>query len=409
MSRQAVMATLKAAGGSSGTGPGIRYIGSSIPSNGSRVYANGSNSASGSILIDKIAEISSTSTKYTTIECTATYGVDPPRSMSGNRSSKSKDESMLIISNFSLFIDWDHPGGGKMVFQGRYTFPGGSDDRHTGWQFYNGEYSIEAAGGSITMSPTSDHMGRGPRSSGGPILKYNANRQVTGVPVIDGPTHLVGSCALHSYTITTDTGITVVAAPEPPAADVVTVTQEVSGKKISELNAADSLNDTDLFVLSRDDPAGGPYDESLNVTLENLKADISAAGSLASRTVRGYVGGDFIGSDGTGAQTITSSDSMELDAKTYKVLAGFNAWLGATNADITIELQYELNGSGGWVQFADLKTKKTRTGGSGHGYLWTVSPMGIAEFVAPSAGSYKFRMDASSATLLIHDFSVIVL
>jgi hypothetical protein len=83
-----------------------------------------------------------------------------------------------------------------------------------------------------------------------------------------------GSSVFQNYTITTDTGITVVAAPEPPAADVVTVTQEVSGIKISELNAADSLNDTDLFVLSRDQPADGPYDESLNVTLENLKAGI---------------------------------------------------------------------------------------------------------------------------------------
>ena len=161
-----------------------------------------------------------------------------------------------------------------MVFQGRYTYPGGSDDRHTGWEFYNGEYSLEPTGGSITMSATRDHMGRGPRSSGGPILKYNANRQVTGVPVIDGPSHLIGYFALHSYTITTDTGVTVVAAPEPPAADVVTVTQEVSGIKISELNAADSLSDTDLFVLSRDDPAGVPYDESLNVTLTKLGQSI---------------------------------------------------------------------------------------------------------------------------------------
>ena len=117
MARRAVVATLKAGQsggfGSNGSHAQIRYIGSSIPGGAtSKIYVNGSNSASGSILIDKIAEISSTATKYTTIECTATYGVDPPRQASGSRNSNSRDESMLIISNFSLFIDWDHPGGG---------------------------------------------------------------------------------------------------------------------------------------------------------------------------------------------------------------------------------------------------------------------------------------------------------
>jgi hypothetical protein len=362
MSRQAVMATLKAAGGSSGTGPGIRYIGSSIPSNGSRVYANGSNSASGSILIDKIAEISSTSTKYTTIECTATYGVDPPRSMSGNRSSKSKDESMLIISNFSLFIDWDHPGGGKMVFQGRYTFPGGSDDRHTGWQFYNGEYSIEAAGGSITMSPTSDHMGRGPRSSGGPILKYNANRQVTGVPVIDGPTHLVGSCALHSYTITTDTGVVVTATPTPPAE---TPTAPVVGIKISELTPVSALQDDDLFVLSQDDASDGTYEASLNVTLANLKAGIEPPPILQTVAWANFNGkqkpdGSAIGA--TGPCKIEGSSTV---ASVEKVTTGqYQITLSQTMADhnycvvATCGRQLTSESSAGAICFVEVDGKE---------------------------------------------------
>ena len=126
------------------------------------------------------------------------------------------------------------------------------------------------------MSATSDHLGRGPRSSGGPILKYNANRQVTGVPVIDGPSHLIGYFSLNSYTITTDDGINVTAAPTPAPADPETPeVAPVVGVKISELNAVSSLQDDDLFVLSQDDASDGDYDRSLNVTLSDLKAGVA--------------------------------------------------------------------------------------------------------------------------------------
>lgn len=290
----------------------------------------------------------------------------------------------------------------------------------TGTQFGNailqGNEPINALGSTIEMQSWSPDAGRG-----NPIgytqfvyLETRADRKLVKLPLflLSGGSsrfHSQNAQNMASYAITTDDGTTVVAAPEPPAADVITVTQEVSGIKISELDAADSLSDTDLFVLSRDDPASGPYDKSLNVTLEALTTNISATTNLSSRAVRGYIGGDFIGSDGTGSKTITSSDSVTLGAQTYKVLAGFNAWLSANTITVTVELQYELNGSGTWIKFADLKTTKNRTGSSGHGYLWTVSPMGITELVAPSAGSYKFRMDANSPTLVIHDFSVIVL
>ena len=274
--------------------PKISHIGTgTLLGAKSRVYANGSSGAAGSVLINKIAAISSTSTKYTTIECTATYGVDPPTRMSGTRGSSSSDASMLIISNFSLFIDWDQ---GTVVYQGKYTFPGGSAAGYTGWQFYNGESAISAAGGSITMSPTSDHMGRGPRSQASPRLTYNNNRHVTGVPVIDGPSHLIGYFSLHSYTITTDDGINVTAAPTPAPADPETPeVAPVVGVKISELNAVSSLQDDDLFVLSQDDASDGDYDRSLNVTLSDLKAGVAPDPIIHAKayiTVGGVVSND---------------------------------------------------------------------------------------------------------------------
>ena len=305
MSRRTIMATLKAGQGvgtitslhSWGGGhPKISHIGTgTLLGAQSRVYANGSSGAAGSVLINKIAAISSTSTKYTTIECTATYGVDPPTQASGNRGSSSSDASMLIISNFSLFIDWDQ---GTVVYQGKYTFPGGSAAGYTGWQFYNGELCYLGGGriNNYVQGWTSDHMGRGPRSQASPRLTYNNNRHVTGVPVIDGPSHLIGYFSLHSYTITTDDGINVTAAPTPAPADPETPEiAPVVGVKISELNAVSSLQDDDLFVLSQDDASDGDYDRSLNVTLSDLKAGVAPDPIIHAKayiTVGGVVSND---------------------------------------------------------------------------------------------------------------------
>jgi hypothetical protein len=300
------MATLKAGKAlgsftSRNKSPKISHIGTGTLNGAqTRVYANGGSSGAGSVLIDKIAAISSTSTKYTTIECTATYGVTPWSS--GGMRGGGRDESQLIISNFSLFIDWVQ---GTVVYQGKYTFPGESAG-YTEWQFYNGTSSISAAGGSVTMSATSDHMGRGPRSAVAPVLKYNNNRQVTGVPVIDGPSYLMGYFSLHSYTITTDDGINVTAAPTPAPADPETPeVAPVVGVKISELNAVDALQDDDLFVLSQDNASDGTYDASYNVKLSDLRAGLTASNILS---VQGTP------TSNTGAEAIWGSCTLTLPA-----------------------------------------------------------------------------------------------
>jgi hypothetical protein len=310
MSRRTVMATLKAGKGDDSyraryPSPQMSHIGTgALLGAQSRVYANGSSSSVGSVLIDKIAEISSTATKYTTIECTATYGVVPvERSGRAGR----QDESQLIISNFSLFIDWDQ---GTVVYQGKYTFPGDSAGS-TEWQFYNGTSSISEAGGSVTMSATNDHMGSGQRSAVPPVLKYNINRHVTGVPVIDGPSHLMGYFSLHSYTITTDDGINVTAAPTPAPAETPEVAAVV-GVKISELNAVDALQHDDLFVLSQDNTADGTYDASYNVTLSKMRG----------RAVL------FDGTNGLNVVNIMNLDSNETLTSNQ---LDFNLTMGTTN------------------------------------------------------------------------------
>ena len=118
-----------------------------------------------------------------------------------------------------------------------------------------------------------------------------------------------------TYLIESDDGINVTASPEPPAA--TPVAEEVSGIKISELNAADSLTDTDLFVLSRDDPAGAPYDESLNVKFSDLVEAVS----------------------GTGAQVFAfSSDAItEQQSYTYNYPAG---WTGGTPDIVMVSTRY---------------------------------------------------------------------
>ena len=340
-------------------------------------------------LFEAINALLSSSTKYTTINFYFQYN----RGISGT--------SWLEQRELTINIVWSQSGAPGEISYGGFG---------TGKTHGHGAHGATSRQGSVAgnmhfkelTGDTNINLYRifpYASSAYSPGKAFEISLNLTpGLPAINSLPFWGGGYSV-SYTIETDDGIIISANNST----------SVSGVKISELTTATSLNDTDLFVLSRDDPAGAPYDDSKNVTLENLKADILAAGSLASRTVRGYVEGDFIGSAGLGAPTVTSIDSATLGAQTYKVLAGFNAWLTANSADVTIELQYELNESGTWVQFANLKTKKLRTGASGHGYVWTVSPMGLADFVAPSAGSYKFRMVANDPALLIHDFSVILL
>ena len=118
--------------------------------------------------------------------------------------------------------------------------------------------------------------------------------------------------SVGTFLIESDDVITVSVAPQAPP-----VAADVSGIKISELNAATSLNDTDLFVLSRDQPAGAPYDKSLNVKFSDLVEAVS----------------------GTGAQVFAfSSDAITVEQSyTYNYPAG---WTGGTPDIVMVSTRF---------------------------------------------------------------------
>ena len=98
-----------------------------------------------------------------------------------------------------------------------------------------------------------------------PAKAFEINLDLTpGSPKINSLPFYGGGYSV-SYTIETDDGVIVSAAAAPG---------DPTGIKISELTPTTSLNTTDLFVLSRDDPAGAPYDKSLNITKTDLIASV---------------------------------------------------------------------------------------------------------------------------------------
>jgi len=177
----------------------------------------------------------------------------------------------------SVFIDWEN-----MVVK----WSGQENSGISTYAMFGGKKTISSAGSTVKLDWVPGQNGNGrykcrdcPVHSQVMVLKTGTNRNITGLPApVSSNTVTSGGFAsqftLHgNYMVTTDNGMTVSVAPQAPPAE--TPTETVSGIKISELNAATSLNDTDLFVLSRDQPAGAPYDKSLNVTLENLKKGLN--------------------------------------------------------------------------------------------------------------------------------------
>jgi hypothetical protein len=200
------------------------------------IYTNGVGSRSAGGFFDALSEISSTDTKTTTIVIEQNAGTRPTRD--------NVTQYGFSSLTFTITVDWVNL---------EVTWIGLSDA-----SVANGRSNIQSNGSSVNLSSWGN-------------LVTGPNRKILGLPFY-GRAPVNTTFARSTYAITTDTGINVTAAPTPPA-ETPTVAPVV-GVKISELNAATSLTDTDLFVLSRDDPAGAPYDKSLNVTLENLKASI---------------------------------------------------------------------------------------------------------------------------------------
>lgn len=252
-----------------------------------RIYTNGVGSQSGGGLFDAISEISPTDIKTTTIVWEMQYGVP----------TEHRDNFTQYGSAFfaiTVTVDWVNL---EVTWVGQQT---GS----SGYGVWNGRSNIELVGSSISLNSVSGTGAAG-------VLVTGPNRKILAFPFSPNG---VGNewndnFARNTYAITTDTGVIVTATPTPPAE---TSTEEVSGIKISELDAADSLIDTDLFVLSRDDPAGNAYDASYNVTLSKMRG----------RAVL------FDGTNGLNVVNIMNLDSNETLTSNQ---LDFNLTMGTTN------------------------------------------------------------------------------
>tara|TARA_R110000824_G_scaffold106330_1_gene251201 strand:- start:419 stop:1609 length:1191 start_codon:yes stop_codon:yes gene_type:complete len=249
MGKQAVLAAIQSRT-EYGTGP-LGYIDADSVQDGhfaaASFYTQGATTHSGAALINAISQISSNNTKTTKIHLVGSTGefnygagpvlTEPPMSF-----------------NLTIWIDWV---GLKVQWSG-YT---------SGLLCWAGSKSIDS-GGSIIAIP---HIGI---SYGALTLETGPSATIVRLPFVAiGGFVQKSSLDTNCYTITTDDGQVVTTSSTPPAE---TSTAEVSGVKISELNAVETLQDDDLFVLSQDEDSDETYDASYNVTLSTLKTSIGA-------------------------------------------------------------------------------------------------------------------------------------
>ena len=244
------------------------------------VTANNGTTNNGAKLIDMINAISSSTTK--TVEIESRWVVFSSTRTNG-------DVSSLVV-HFSIFIDWVH-----MTADWVYTWGpsvGGS-----------GHVQLDDMGNNVSMVASSNGAQMYLSFRTGPA------KEILSIPLPFSINSVFSTSNYGSWSIITDDGINVSAAPTPPAE---TPTAEVSGIKISELNAVSSLQDDDLFVLSQDNAADGTYDASYNVTLSKMRG----------RAVL------FDGTNGLNVVNIMNLDSNETLTSNQ---LDFNLTMGTTN------------------------------------------------------------------------------
>ena len=103
-------------------------------------------------------------------------------------------------------------------------------------------------------------------------LKINLDtKKILSLPMLGTPSSIT-SDAVHTWTIETDDFATTVSAPTPQ--------EDVSGTKISQLSSITTVQDSDLFVISRDDVSQGEgdvsYDNSYNLEYKTISDTISS-------------------------------------------------------------------------------------------------------------------------------------
>ena len=159
-----------------------------------------------------------------------------------------------------------------------------------------------------------------------------ANRQVRSLPNFGAGFLAVtaGKRVLQFDIVAEDNLDIIPVTPTPDPGDGTTV----SGVKISNLNAVPSLKDDDLFVLSQDDPSGGTYDASYNVTLSTLKTNIDGAGGWSS---------GWSAAAGNNTSTPYSHTLNSTDVVWQIYVADNDEGLNAIALDVQLDLQTSQN------------------------------------------------------------------
>ena len=326
---------------------------------GIKVFVNGSTSGAGSALIDAINAISASNTRITEINIVAENSKEV-----GNRDGK---YVFVYDANLTIWIDWV-----ALTVQWQGMWRQGSVDmlnsniEKPGYSVYQGSQAIEALGSNVTIGALKGTTGYHGGLGGGPnlYLETGPNGNILKLPIFSRFSYSSwtgGSRpSLNSYTITTDTGINVTAAPTPPA-ETPTVAPVV-GVKISELNAVDALQDDDLFVLSQDNASDGTYNASYNVTLSTLNGSggwssgwSAAAGNNTSSPYSHTLNSTDVVWQIYVAENDEGLNAIALDVQLDLQMAQSDT-LGALLSDVTAT-SFNLQLGGGY--FATLKSPQT--------------------------------------------------
>ena len=139
-----------------------------------------------------------------------------------------------------------------------------------------------------------------------------------------------------SYDIEIDDGLVTAETPLPSEDPE----PEADGIKISELPATSTLQQSDLFAISRDDGSNGSYDRTLHVTLTDLIAAINPLATY-TLTVNGVTGGavtPLAPENYQEGSTVTAGITMEPE---YNFLSWTSDWPtldGETDTQLSFDM-----------------------------------------------------------------------
>ena len=238
-------------------------------------------------LFNKINEILTSETRSTTINCTF---LDTDSETGNPQTFRSYERNLTIKINWPR----SNTDKGSLSYNGTYRE---NASPHYAAQQVLGSVDFADLSGETMISlflPRPAAYGNWSQATPQTIAQIRldltqGNPKILALPVMSKMAHWLPRGITFTYLIEADDELStsVQTTPDP----VVVSSTDIDGVKISELDEATSLNDDDLLVLSRDDPAGDSYDKSWSVKFASLKE------KLTQKYVEGYassIGGTLV-------------------------------------------------------------------------------------------------------------------